>query len=303
MAHFQRLSESTYAITYSQAYLSQGRYAEAITSTGAEAQLVDTRVPDIAFADATATLAIRTNARRRRWRCRQRRGLRCRWRRQSRSRRERRGRRAPVQERRRRFTDVTAEMLGNTASGPATAVVAGDYDNDGHADLAVLRPGGLILLRRDPAAGFTDVTAAAGLGSLTDPRSAAWLDADHDGDLDLFVARGAAGPDGAPATRLLRNNGTGRFTDITTESGLALAASGPRHRPDRLRQPARHRPAARPGRGSSTPLPQPARRHVPRRGHGRRAQAGCGRGDGRDRRREQRRLSRTSSSRAGPALA
>ena len=41
------------------------------------------------------------------------------------------------------------------------------------------------------------------------------LDADHDGDLDLFVAGSAGGSsaDGAPAARLFRNNGTGRFTE------------------------------------------------------------------------------------------
>ncbi len=223
MAHFQRLSESSYAITYSQAYLAQGRYAEAITSTGAEVELVDTRIPEVTFADATATLPS--------------------------------GRAPGTGDRDAgsvatfdldgdgnldlaesgaagvrlfrnaggRFTDVTADMLGAAAGGPATAVLAGDYDNDGQADLAVLRPGGIRLLRRDPASGFTDVTAGAGLGSLTDnPRSAAWLDADHDGDLDLLVAAGA---EGSPATRLFRNNGTGRFADITTESGLALATS------------------------------------------------------------------------------
>jgi Tfp pilus assembly protein PilF len=232
MAHFQRLSESSYAITYSQTYLAQGRYAEAITSTGAEAPLVDTRIPDVTFADATATVppgrapgagdrvagsvatfdldgdgnldVVESGAA----------GVRL------------------LRNAGGRFTDVTADMLGGVAAGPADAVLAGDYDNDGHADLVVLRPGGIRLLRRDPAAGFTDVTAGAELGSLTDnPRSAAWLDADHDGDLDLFVAGGAggaggaAGADGSPATRLFRNNGTGRFTDITTESGLAVATS------------------------------------------------------------------------------
>jgi Tfp pilus assembly protein PilF len=222
MAHFQRLSEGTYAITYSQAYLSQGRYAEAITSTGAEAPLVDTRVPDIAFADATATLPAsrgpaaadggsvtafdldgdgtldlaESSAT----------GVRL------------------FRNAGGRFSDVTADMLGGAAGGSTTAVLAGDYDNDSHTDLAVLRPAGIRLLRRNPAAGFTDVTAGAELGALSDPRSAAWLDADHDGDLDLFVARGPAGAGGAPTVRLLRNDGTGRFTDITTDSGLALAA-------------------------------------------------------------------------------
>ena len=53
MARFQKLSESGYAVTYSQTYLEQGRYAEAIVSTGAEAPLVDPKTPAIAFTDAT----------------------------------------------------------------------------------------------------------------------------------------------------------------------------------------------------------------------------------------------------------
>jgi len=219
MAHFQRLSESSYAITYSQTYLEQGRYAEAITSTGAEAQLVDTQIPNVTFTDATATLPS--------------------------------GRTPAATDRDagsvamsdldgdgdldliessvggvrllrndgRRFADATAE-LGSAASGAATAALPGDYDNDGDADLAVLRRGGISLLRRDPTAGFTDVTAAAELGPTNNPRSAAWLDADHDGDLDLFAA---GGTDDAAATRLFRNNGTGRFTEIATVSGLAVA--------------------------------------------------------------------------------
>ena len=40
---FQALRATNYAVTYSQAYLEQGRYAEAIASTGAEAGLVDPR--------------------------------------------------------------------------------------------------------------------------------------------------------------------------------------------------------------------------------------------------------------------
>ena len=217
MAHFERLSKSSYAITYSQTYLEQGRYAEAITSTGAEAPLVDTRTPDVGFADATATLP-----------------------------------RAPVAAERDEgsvsaadfdndgdldliesgaagvrllrngggFADVSASMLGGAAAARATAVLAGDADNDGHTDLLVLRQDGIRLLRRAPAGGFTDVTATAALASPVGPRSAAWLDADHDGDLDLFVAGSAAD---APVTRLFRNNGTGIFADITAEAGLAVA--------------------------------------------------------------------------------
>ena len=220
MAHFQRLSASSYAITYSQTYLEQGRYAEAITSTGAEAQLVDRRIPDVAFIDATTMLPASTTAAA--------------------------GDRSSgsvtafdldgdgdldlvessasgvrlYRNGAGRFVDVTARLLGSTAPGSATAALPGDFDNDGHADLAVLGPGGIRLLRRDPAAGFNDVTAAAQLGPTPDARSAAWLDADHDGDIDLLVA---AGSDGSATTRLFRNDGTGRFADVTTAAGLAVA--------------------------------------------------------------------------------
>ena len=56
MARFQKLRDSAYATTYSQNYLEQGRYAEAISSTGAESELVDETVPKVTFTDATATI-------------------------------------------------------------------------------------------------------------------------------------------------------------------------------------------------------------------------------------------------------
>ena len=99
-------------------------------------------------------------------------------------------------------------------------MLAGDYDNDGDADLAVLRPTGVSLLRRNRGRVHRRHGAAGARALPGGPRTAAWLDVDHDGDLDLFVASGV---DGAPATRLFRNNGNGRFTDITTEAGLAVA--------------------------------------------------------------------------------
>ena len=216
MAHFQTLSASSYAITYSQTYLEQGRYAEAITSTGAEAPLVDTRVPDVTFVDATKLLPPQPG---------------------------------PAAGERQagsvalvdldgdndldvleagagishvyrndggRFADVTNELLGAVSSQAATGFLAGDYDNDGRRDLAVLGPSGVRLLHSE-AKGFSDATTAAGLASLTGAvRTAAWLDADHDGDLDLIVAIEGA----TASTRLLRNNGDGRFVDVTKETGI-----------------------------------------------------------------------------------
>jgi enediyne biosynthesis protein E4 len=93
-----------------------------------------------------------------------------------------------------------------------------------------------------PAVRFTDVTAAAGIrfvhetGAYGDkllPESmgsgAAFFDYDGDGDADLFFANGTRwphrpGPGATPA--LYRNDGGGRFRDVTREAGLALSLYG-----------------------------------------------------------------------------
>ncbi len=54
MKAFESLREAPYGITYSQTYLQQGRYAEALASTGAEPDLVDAATPKVTFVDATS---------------------------------------------------------------------------------------------------------------------------------------------------------------------------------------------------------------------------------------------------------
>ena len=206
MDRFQKLRESSYAVTFSQAYLEQGRYAEAIASTGAEPGLVSEAVPDVRFTDISQPPAAPAGA----------------------ADSEGavtladldgdgdldlleagpRGARAARNDNG-RFTALTIEAL----SGPASAIVAGDCDNDGDADLLVVRPTAISLLRQETGGRFTDVTPGAGLVPPAGPlRSAAWLDADHDGDLDLIVA--------GAATRLFRNNGKAVFEDVTAAAGL-----------------------------------------------------------------------------------
>ena len=52
MQRFETLRDSAYGVTYSQVYLGQGRHGEAIASTGAEPELVNTATPDVTFVEA-----------------------------------------------------------------------------------------------------------------------------------------------------------------------------------------------------------------------------------------------------------
>jgi enediyne biosynthesis protein E4 len=144
------------------------------------------------------------------------------------------------------FRDVTQEA-GVGYEGYGMGVAVGDYDNDGDPDLYVTHFGPNILFRNNGNGTFTDVTREAG---VDDPRwsaSAAFLDYDRDGDLDLFVTnyvdftlkgnKKCYAPTGEPdyctpaayhpvPDRLFRNDGHGKFADVTQASGIG-AAFGP----------------------------------------------------------------------------
>ena len=59
MAEFQKLREGGYGTTFSNNYLEQGRYAEAVASTGAEADLVDRATPAVRVRGRATTLHVR----------------------------------------------------------------------------------------------------------------------------------------------------------------------------------------------------------------------------------------------------
>jgi len=132
-----------------------------------------------------------------------------------------------------RFVDGRFAPVPNTGIDARGAIGAyfGDYDGDGDADLYLTRAGPNRLYRNDGGAHFTDVTRETGTaGGDVLSVGAAWADADHDGDLDLYVANyapagggsrgnvGAAGR-GAP-NALWRNNGDGTFTDVAPDAGI-----------------------------------------------------------------------------------
>jgi len=143
-----------------------------------------------------------------------------------------------------RFTDVT-DRAGVGDTGYGLGCTAGDYDNDGDLDLYVNNYGPNVLYQNNGDGTFTDVTKQAGVdaGRLAGA-GVNFLDADKDGDLDLFVAnyvkfsvdvkivrtvrghRIYPGPRDYPkcANVLFRNNGDGTFTDVSVSSGIAAHA-------------------------------------------------------------------------------
>ncbi|HSB60638.1 MAG TPA: tetratricopeptide repeat protein, partial [Vicinamibacteria bacterium] len=170
MARFQELRESGYKTSFGQTYLEQGRYAEAVASTGAEAELVDPRTPAVALAERPALLPAASSP----------------------------------------AGAAGAALLGRAVepagvpgalrAGGRAALALADLDGDGALDVVEARGGVLRVLRNDEGR-LTDVTAASGLAGV-EARAAVAGDYDNDGRLDLLVLKPGA-------LALFRNEGGG----------------------------------------------------------------------------------------------
>jgi len=121
-----------------------------------------------------------------------------------------------------RYADVSASA-GIKFSEAAIGCSAGDYDNDGHPDLAITFPSRVTLLHNDGGK-FQDVTDRAGIKVNGDLLAITFLDYDHDGSLDLYITRFSA-TSKVQGNALLRNNGNGTFTDVTEATGLSGKSS------------------------------------------------------------------------------
>ena len=145
------------------------------------------------------------------------------------------------------FTDVTGPS-GINVTSYGMGVAAADYDNDGFVDLYRTGLSGSVLLHNNGNGTFTDVTAKTGVGNTNGwGVSAAFVDYDRDGWLDLFVGNyllySVAGdidclsvtgqhdycpPNSyrAQPDRLYHNRGNGTFEDVTSRA-LVGGADGP----------------------------------------------------------------------------
>jgi hypothetical protein len=139
------------------------------------------------------------------------------------------------------FEDVAAKAGLDRLPFYGMGVAAGDYDNDGHADLYITGTPRAALYHNNGDGTFTDATEKAGVKNESRwSACAVWFDYDRDGYLDLLVCNytqiNLDNPKvcefngvrtycdqkvytGMPLT-LYHNNGDGTFTDVSHSSGM-----------------------------------------------------------------------------------
>jgi hypothetical protein len=144
------------------------------------------------------------------------------------------------------FTDVT-RRAGLDVEMYGMGVAIGDFNNDGFPDLFISCVGQSRLFQNTGKGTFMDVTERSGLGGRPGfSTSALWFDYDRDGRLDLFVCnyvrwspdqdvfcsldgknRSYCTPEAyrGATSWLFRNQGDGKFEDVTASSGIFDSSS------------------------------------------------------------------------------
>jgi len=122
-----------------------------------------------------------------------------------------------------RFENVAPKLKMNTFNAAGGAVVD-DFDNDDYLDIftSTSDPTGQTrYFRNDRDGTFTERTEEAGLAGMYGGLNMVQADYDNDGNLDVFILRGAWHEKlGRHPNSLVRNNGDGTFTDVTFVAGL-----------------------------------------------------------------------------------
>jgi tetratricopeptide (TPR) repeat protein len=195
---FQTLRENGAGTSLGLNYLEQGRYAEAIASTGAETELVDKTEPNIVFQNNVNEVFPNFLAQK-------------------------------VKFKPRRFETVANSAIGGkfdffdaktrqetleSLRGGATLF---DFDNDNDLDLVQITTNGQKLFRNDSGK-FIDVTKTSGdLAKITNDVGTGIIAGDFDNDrkTDLFILRYGK-------SQLYRNVGQARFIDVTQKAQIPV---------------------------------------------------------------------------------
>jgi hypothetical protein len=122
------------------------------------------------------------------------------------------------------FTDMAAD-LGLNVNGRAGGVIVDDFNNDGYLDIVTSGwdlNDPMHYFQNNKDGTFSDMTERSGLKGITGGLNIQQTDYDNDGNIDIFVLRGAWNTQGFgnQPSSLLKNNGDGTFTDVTIPAGL-----------------------------------------------------------------------------------
>ena len=144
-----------------------------------------------------------------------------------------------------RFTDVSRAMGLSSLTGAFLGCAVGDYDNDGFDDIYISAYRGGALLHNEAGKRFRDVTKNSGIAPQPWGTSCAFVDADGDGRLDLYICNyvnfgpttqpqlcsvdgtlTACGPRFYQPERgvMYWNRGSGRFQNVTARWGAGDVA-------------------------------------------------------------------------------
>ncbi|HYG19509.1 MAG TPA: VCBS repeat-containing protein, partial [Ohtaekwangia sp.] len=122
------------------------------------------------------------------------------------------------------FQNIAAS-LGLDVNNMAGGVIVDDFDNDGYLDLVTSSwdlSDAIHYFRNNGDGTFADRSDESRLSTLTGGLNLLQADYNNDGFTDIFVLRGAwlRGNFCKQPNSLIKNNGDGTFTDVTTKSGL-----------------------------------------------------------------------------------
>ncbi len=117
------------------------------------------------------------------------------------------------------FTEI-GESSGTNVAIDAMSTTIGDYDNDGWFDIYITNgPDGNILFRNNGDGTFTDMAQDSGTTFNSSAWGSVFLDAENDGDLDLYVSAQSNGADPQfLSAAFYENQGSNTFTILNNGS-------------------------------------------------------------------------------------